>query len=461
MKDFFWNKIPLEYYFLIIGLFFGMKLVFINPPWHSNDEDRHFYNSWNYAHGYLSPEIQGDKIGNPMPVKLFEQTRSFQGIRFNEKSKLNKNSLLQEEEMTYEKTDTFFYNNPNYNINPVGYIPSIIGVKLGELYKKNPLTIHWWARSFGLFAFLLIVFYAIKIIPVYKHVMMLVALAPMSLYQASSVSYDTLCNAATLLIVAFIIKWLFQQEKVSSKELFLFFLAFIIQIFSKKGYFFIPLLVFMIPAAKFDFSYSKIKLAAILIAVILLPTFTWEAYLNSFHFPAGQPFQNDFVFNASQNLAFHLQNIPGMISDLFSNVLSQGKSWIVGSIGRFGYSYTPLPDFWIFMYTLILLGMAGIDYDRNFKLSWMQRVISVFVLLSSLGALLVGFYLVMSPIGASFMFGVQGRYFIPIIPLLLFQLYGTIPNNLKNYLTLFTVVISILFLYKTVGFIEETFYFIN
>ncbi|MFI5133709.1 MAG: DUF2142 domain-containing protein [Chitinophagales bacterium] len=459
MKNFFWNKIPLEYYFLIIGLFFGMKLVFINPPWQTNDEDRHFYNSWNYAHGFLTPSIQGNKVGNPMPVKIFEQVQSFQGIRFNEQSKINHQTISDDKEIIYEKSDTFFYNNPNYNINPVGYLPAILGIKLGELFKQNPITVHWWARTFGLFAFLLIVFYAIRIIPVYKNVMMLVALAPMSLYQAASVTYDTLCIASSFLLFAFIVKWLFQKEKISRKDLILFFLAFVIQIFSKPGYYFIPFLLLMIPPDKFSFSFPKIKLTVMVLAVIMLPSITWGMYIKSFHFPAGKPFQNDFLFNTSQNLSFHLKNIPGMISDLLRNILVQGKEWIKGCVGRFGYSYTPLPGSWIFMYALALFGMASVDHDAGFKLNVRQRVISAVLLVASLGALIAGFYIMGSPVGARFIFGFQGRYFIPVLPLVLFQLYGTIPNNLKKFLPLITILISILMLYKTVGFIEETFYF--
>jgi len=459
MKDYFWNKIPLEYYFMVIGLFFGLQLVFLNPPWQTNDEDRHFYNSWNYAHGYIKPIVQGNNVGNPMPVELFNQTKSFQGIRFNEKSKLSKESIEKLKRSTYSKKESFFYNNPNYSINPVGYLPFIVGIKVGELFRKNPITVHWWARAFGLIANLLIVFYAIRIIPVYKNVLMLLALMPMSLYQASSVSYDSLCNAATILMVAFIIKWLFQNEKVIIRELVLFFLALFIQVFSKSGYYFVPLLILMVPSAKFNFSFPKLKLIAIIIAVAMLPTLTWQKYINSFHFPAGQPFQIDFMFGPWQNLAFHLQNIPGMITDLLGNVLMQGKNWIIGVIGRFGYSYTPLPEVLVFVYVLILLFVACIDHDLDNKLTLKQRGISLLVVLASIGLLLAGFYLVITPIGASVMFGVQGRYFIPLLPVILFLLFGTIPLNLKKYLPLFTVLITVFFLYRTFGFIEETFYF--
>ena len=394
-----------------------------------------------------------------MPKELFNQATSFQGIRFTAESKLNKENIKIDEEVVYNKDDTFFYKNPNYDINPIGYIPSIIGVKLGELYKQNPIVVHWWARAFGLFAYLLIVFFAIRIMPVHKNVMMLVALAPMSLYQASSVTYDTLCNASTFLMIACILKWLWQKEEVTIRELGLFFLALVLQVFSKAGYYFIPFLLLAVPSKKFSFSYAKIILVVLILAIIKLPSITWSTYLHSSHYPAGESFQRDFSFGFSQNLSFHLHNIPGMIGDLLNNIAGKGKDWIIGAIGKFGYSYTPLPQFWVFMYVLVLLVMATIDNDPLYKLSRMQRLISALVLLVSLGALIAGLYLNFSPIGNSMMFGVQGRYFIPILPLLLFQLYGTLPNNLKRYLPLCTILISIVFLYMTLDYIEKTFYY--
>ncbi|HEU5168297.1 MAG TPA: DUF2142 domain-containing protein, partial [Chitinophagaceae bacterium] len=273
--------------------------------------------------------------------------------------------------------------------------------------------------------------------------------------------YDTLCNANTFLMMAFIIKWLLQKDKVSTREIGLFCLALAVQVFSKGGYYFIPFLFLVIPSEKFSFSYAKVKLAILLIAILMLPTFTWGAYMNSFHFQGGKPLQNDFLFNPSQNLAYHLKNIPGMISDLLGNVLTQGKSWIIGCIGRFGYSYTPLPDAWVFMYVIALFGMASMDHNGSIKLTAKQRGISALLLLASLGVIIVGLYLTITPVGARVIFGSQGRYFIPILPLLLFQLFGTIPNNAKKYLPLITILISILFLYKTVGFIDETFYNAN
>jgi len=102
--------------------------------------------------------------------------------------------------------------------------------------------------------------------------------------------------------------------------------------------------------------------------------------------------------------------------------------------------------------------MASVENDLFLKLNRRERVISAMVLLVSLGALIAGLYLSFSPVGASAMFGAQGRYFIPILPLLLFQLYGTIPNRATKYLPLITILISIFMLYRAVSFIDETFY---
>src|SRR5574339_595052 len=92
MKEYFWNKIPLEYFFVVIALFFGMRMVFVNPPWQTNDEDRHFYNSWYYANGYFEPESRDKKIGNPLPQKIIRQVDRFQGISFKD-NKIDKEML--------------------------------------------------------------------------------------------------------------------------------------------------------------------------------------------------------------------------------------------------------------------------------------------------------------------------------------------------------------------------------
>jgi uncharacterized membrane protein len=95
-----------------------------------------------------------------------------------------------------------------------------------------------------------------------------------------------------------------KKKKVSTREISLFCVALAIQVFSKAGYYFIPFLVLIIPSEKFSFSYSKIKLTILLAAILMLPTFTWSVYMNSFHFQGGKPLQNDFLFSPSQNLHF-------------------------------------------------------------------------------------------------------------------------------------------------------------
>ena len=44
-KESFSDKIKYEHLFLILATIFGLIFVFINPPWQSNDEDRHFLKS--------------------------------------------------------------------------------------------------------------------------------------------------------------------------------------------------------------------------------------------------------------------------------------------------------------------------------------------------------------------------------------------------------------------------------
>ncbi|MDQ1265368.1 MAG: hypothetical protein QG635_518, partial [Bacteroidota bacterium] len=40
---------PLEIIFAVLGLIFGLFFVFINPPFQTNDSDRHFFHAYHIS----------------------------------------------------------------------------------------------------------------------------------------------------------------------------------------------------------------------------------------------------------------------------------------------------------------------------------------------------------------------------------------------------------------------------
>ena len=149
------------------------------------------------------------------------------------------------------KKDTIFYNNTAYPINFVPYIPAAIAIKIGSIFKSSPVWLGWWARIGSLAAYLALVFVAIRIIPFAKLLVLVFALTPMVLFQAASVTYDTLSIALCIVLAALALQMRRQNISISWKQLSLYLLVALFHRFAKDGYLLVPFIILVVPISKF------------------------------------------------------------------------------------------------------------------------------------------------------------------------------------------------------------------
>ncbi len=71
------------------------------------------------------------------------------------------------------------------------------------------------ARFANLLLYVLIVYSAIKLTPVHKWVFFLLALMPMTLYEAASLSADSFTIAVSFLLIALFLKFSFYYKKTN------------------------------------------------------------------------------------------------------------------------------------------------------------------------------------------------------------------------------------------------------
>ena len=407
-----------EYAFLAIGLLFGLMLIFVNPPFQSNDEDRHFYNSYFVSTGQVLPRQQGDMIGGSLPVSVLDISAALQGIAFANGTKVSEARLRDATRVPLAPAQQRFYNNPNYDINPAPYLPFVTGIWMGRALDASPIGLLRFARFMGLLTFLALVFMAIRVMPVHKYVLLAVALTPTTLFQATSITYDVASTALGFLIVALCVSFALREAPLSNRELGTLILLAVLHRFAKNGYFLIPFLYLLIPLKNVG---SRLKWAGVLFCLIVaaaLPTFTWDPLLASLQLHGGQIFQKDFYFSPSEQLALYKDRPLELVGYLFENLRFHGRAWIAGAMGRFGYSYVPLPDPAILANVLALLAISALDADPRRSLSVFQKVVVLGVGGGTAVAIVLGFFLT-SPLGAHVIFGLQGRYFVPVLPVLL------------------------------------------
>src|SRR6202795_4617454 len=101
---------------------------------------------------------------------------------------------------------------------PVGYIPHAVGIGLGRLFGASPLVLFYLGRLFGLGAWMVLVFLAIKTTPILKWSYFLLALMPMTLYLAASNSVDSVVIRVAFLSSAQLLSWAYDTKKESIRR---------------------------------------------------------------------------------------------------------------------------------------------------------------------------------------------------------------------------------------------------
>lgn len=404
--------------FLVAGYVFGLAFVFANPPFHSNDEDRHFYNAYLLSRCQIRPEYRESKVGGFLPQNLYAVSQQFQGIPFQNKARLNHRMLEDLKALPLDEGSEMFYDNPLYRNNPLPYIPFAIGIRIAMLVNPNPIHLLWGARIAGLVFFLAAVVFAIRLAPAHKYVLLILALSPMTLFQAASVTYDVMHLALTFLIVAFAFALAVREKRIGTAEIIAYLLATMAYNSIKPGYFLIPFLVFMVPAKKIGSPQKILVLLLCLCVASILPTLAWNGYLSSLHLPPPKPLINDFLYGTSAQASAILANPVIFARNLFLNFLIQGKEWIIGTLGRLGYSYTHLNHAVLFAHGLVLIAVSVVDSSPSARFTKYQKAIAAVIAIGVVGIISTGFFFG-SPVGARLIFGLQGRYFIPVIPLVL------------------------------------------
>jgi uncharacterized membrane protein len=452
-------NIPVEYVFLVLGLIFGILITFGNPPAQSNDEDRHFYLAYSRSVGDIMPVQNGDKVGFWLPENLFNIIASFQSINY-PAIKISRQKLKEFDTISLNPDKKIFYEHPNYSNNPIPYIPSAIGIIIGKSINDNPIALNYSARIGGLIFYLICIFISIRAIPVHKITFMLISLSPMTLFQACSVTYDTMCLSLSFLLIAIAINYTLNTKKLDKKSIIIFLIIAVFHRFAKDGYFLIPFVILMIPKSKFESSKLYYFTILVLIVLIQLPQYTWSWYVESKHFFGVHPFQSDFLFNADLNAKYQLSHPFDLIYNIFMNIIKQGKVWLWGIFARFGYSYSVPNKPLILLHAVILFTFALYDSDKKLTFTKYQRLILAAISLASFLLIMAGFYLVVSPVGANLLFGLQGRYFLPPFPLVLLILANNIfiNENFYKWKLLLAAVYSSLVLIYIVSYLDSNFF---
>jgi len=436
--------------FLLLALFFGIVFIFLTPPFQVADENSHFIKAYAISDFKIYGIIQDGRPGDYLPASLsFTTTKLMDGIPFHPDNKFNIDQLKE------------FFNyplDPDINIftpillqySPIQYLPQAMGIMIGRILSVSPLVLMYLGRLFNFIIWAILIYCALKIVPIAKWLFLLLALTPMSLFQAASLSSDAFINGLAFLLITLFLYFSLCDEKrsLSKWELLILILLSVFLSLSKQVYSFIPLLFLLIPLKKFSSRKDYVLKFCALIVPVICANILWSYSIRDM---ITIPLQGG-VDSVSQIL-FILNNPLEYLHILFNTFFNLNNTSFTAFsfIGILGWADTVLPPYVYYCFFAMLFSAVFLNYGESVCLTFRQKVIIGLVLVLTILSISTAMFIVWNPVGQTWIHDLYGRYFIPISPLFFLIFYNNKkikPENFSNWfkLILITILITILFI---------------
>lgn len=420
-----------KYRFFIVALITGILSIFIAPPYTAPDELRHFARAYTISEGvivcktysegekYYYQELAECSIEKEfVNLKLISEnsgehwTSETNSLIFLPKylDSIKKDYSGENTTMPYHGTD---------GINPIAYIPQLIFIWIAKLIHLNPIGVYYMARFGNLLCATVLLLLAIKQLPKYQNLLTILFFAPGLVFLRSTCSTDSILFGLIVLFLTYV-------GKVSETENLNFYQK---KVWSK-------ILIILI-------GIGLIKLPYILCATILLfienkkfltkkERKTWFQWIQKFILVGTMILIPCFIYKLSNIWLTLYSNHTGNTSIVFLRYLLENPIEVINLVIQTFYenfteyllSGLTIPHSKIllipYLIVLIYFGLCQDKKERQKKN--INESYFLFIGLGIWSAILGTFYFVGPSPDIGYIWGVQGRYLLPILPIIGFGL---------------------------------------
>ncbi len=405
-----WVKSP-EYVYLVTALLSVVAFVFITPPFQGPDEEAHYIRTQYIAQGYFIPvNVAESSASLPSSIAdTLQMTFYNDDLRGNS---TNKYELYRTKEaLNMPLNDGEKYKPPMVNYSPLTYLPAVPGVAIAQTFNLSPLLSMYIARlSLGI-ASVLLIFLAIRLIPHKKYLMAAVGLIPMLLFQQSVITADSVSYALLALFISFVL-YLYEKKTITTRQWVLLALLCASIILAKPLlYLFLPLVFILVkkPMALRWIAGTGVVCVALLFAWLAVSSVKSEGMAIS-----GMPQD----VSSQEQLGIILSDPKRAARVAWNSYMTNhGDDEVRGVLGIFGAADTIYP-LWMFVAYASVLGflyVVNIDLRKQVKIHKGWKLFACILCIGYFTAVNLAIYLGYTPVNFDIVYGVQGRYFLPIL----------------------------------------------
>jgi uncharacterized membrane protein len=446
-----------------LGLLLGLVMLVLQPAFSVPDEWPHFLRAYHLSEGKIYAHRENgptSNVGDLFPVSMWQTMVMLH-------SNVPRDNLMQPDlkktaaalDMPLDPGERHFQPFPNTALySPVPYLPAALAIALSRAAGASPLAMFYCGRAANLIVFLLLAGWAVKTTPILRTSFAILALLPMSLFLSASLSADAMTLGFALCAIAATFRAAFQTSSgqnsaggrqraeasiqntetnyclpptdnslLGSRQLALLVVLFSLLALCKQAYFPLTLLFFIIPVRACGSWRRYLGAAALVIGVPLVLNLGWAATVKPIYFPLMPG------VDPAAHLRFTLSRPWGYTLDML-HVMRDDYLWL-NMVGILGWQGVILPKMvrialWVSLGLSAVVGgvrKRGVG-DRRLPssplLPFRSRMIVLAVYLVGVVAVITLVNLSWQAAGVKGVVGLQSRYFLPLVPLLLLLVGG-------------------------------------
>lgn len=308
------------------------------------------------------------------------------------------------------------------------HLPGVIGIILARVLQLGEVPLLVLGRWLGLLAFALMVYLGMKKLPFGKATLFLISIMPVTLQQVNSFSYDSVTLGCAFLYTCYVLYMAYSEEKIKIRDMALLCILGIALVYCKQGAYSPFVFIFLlIPMKKFagkkTYLYSMLGLAGAMILTFInknLAVLTYvpdtSDYISDTMQAAGEAAGQAAAFIPNYSLGYILQN-PKAFLDVMTNTLFDRTDFYVQSLvgQQLGWVEILLSNLVVIVFILLIaFSLFRVRGEKQY-LTVGNKWWILFVCAVSFGLIMVGMLTQWTPITGTYVEGVQGRYFLPFL----------------------------------------------
>ena len=401
-----------RYWFSLTFLLVGLGYVVLTPPFDAPDETNHFLKAWSVSEGHLLLAPSHDhRLGDTLPQSVGELCQYFRPnghapadpVGWQDIRTMLQLSLNQEDRVFTDFANTGMYA-------PFAYLPGAGVILVMRWLEAPPLYALYAVRLLHLLAWLWVLLAIGRMAGQRRWLFLYAGLLPGILVFQSSANPDALTHAAIWWILAKVLLG-DQSSRPSLSEGVLLFLS------SVQKLIFVPLGLLFCRSVGW-------KAAAGWSALALAGALAWGNWASGTFIPYDQyhpQYRDGQTLNPgvdpSAQRQYVFEHPINFMTAMVTGFLRSTPATIAHLVGKYGWDKHYLPG-WVM--GLLLIGLFLVMISTPIELSPGQRITYLAIACAIILLFSLTNYLLWEPVGQDRMDNFQGRYFIGVVPLVVF-----------------------------------------